>query len=99
MVAFFSLILTFSAIAGALAVPTELIEACNTGSSTDSIGGYYYCAGTGNVCIPSSFKFCRLFIDLYKFNFTNGAGGEYSVTWDSDAVFVVGKGWMPGSAR
>ncbi|KAJ7222190.1 glycosyl hydrolases family 11-domain-containing protein [Mycena pura] len=31
--------------------------------------------------------------------YTNGAGGQYSVTWSGNGNFVGGKGWMPGAAR
>ncbi|KIK52683.1 glycoside hydrolase family 11 protein [Collybiopsis luxurians FD-317 M1] len=31
--------------------------------------------------------------------YTNGAAGEYSVTWGGSGDLVVGKGWNPGSAR
>ena len=31
--------------------------------------------------------------------YTNGAGGSYSVRWQSGGNFVGGKGWNPGTAR
>ncbi|CAK5271476.1 unnamed protein product [Mycena citricolor] len=31
--------------------------------------------------------------------YTNGAAGQYSVTWSGNGNFVGGKGWNPGSAR
>jgi endo-1,4-beta-xylanase len=31
--------------------------------------------------------------------YTNGAGGSYSVEWQSGGNLVGGKGWNPGSAR
>lgn len=30
-------------------------------------------------------------------NFTNGAGGSFSVTW-TNSSFILGKGWIPGNA-
>ncbi|KAF5389235.1 hypothetical protein D9757_003499 [Collybiopsis confluens] len=32
-------------------------------------------------------------------SYTNGAGGQYSVTWGGSGDFVVGKGWNPGGPK
>lgn len=32
-------------------------------------------------------------------NYTDGAGGEFSVVWEDCGSFVIGKGWSTGAAR
>lgn len=85
MVSFSSLIVAYSAFAGALAAPSEALEKRLTTSSTGTNGGYYYSFwtdGAGDV------------------TYTNGANGKYSVVWTGDkGNFVAGKGWNPGSAQ
>lgn len=56
-----------------------------TPSSTGTNGGFYYSFWTDGTG---------------DVTYTNGAGGEYSVTWSGNqGNFVGGKGWNPGSAQ
>jgi endo-1,4-beta-xylanase len=84
MVSFSSLLLSFTAIVGILAAPSELLSLrSGTPSSTGTSNGYYYSFWTdGGAAVT----------------YTNGAGGEYSVTWGTGGNFVGGKGWNPGGA-
>lgn len=60
----------------------------NPGSTTTS-------GGTGESFYSSSWTDGQA-----KAKYTNGAGGEYAVTWSGDkGNFVCGKGWNPGGAR
>lgn len=86
MVSFSSVFIAISAIAGALAAPSELLSVrSGTPSSTGTNNGYYYSFwtdGAGDV------------------TYTNKAGGEYAVSWSGNAGnFVGGKGWNPGTSR
>jgi len=87
MVSFSSLLIAAAAIAGVFAIPsniTELSARSGTASSTGTNNGYYYSFWTdGGAAVT----------------YTNGAGGEYSVTWSGSGNFVGGKGWNPGAAR
>lgn len=84
MVSYKSILVSFAAVASVIAVPFELLsERSGTPSSTGTSNGYYYSFWTdGGAAVT----------------YTNGAGGEYSVTWGSGGNFVAGKGWNPGSA-
>lgn len=87
MVTFTSLLAGASAIAGVLAAPaatTDLVKRQSTPSSTGTHNGYYYSWWTDGGS---------------QVTYTNGAGGSYSVNWQSGGNFVGGKGWNPGSAR
>ncbi|OLN96136.1 Endo-1,4-beta-xylanase G 2 [Colletotrichum chlorophyti] len=84
MVAFSSLLLALSSVLGALAVPSELITRQSTPSSQGTHNGYFYSWWTDGGS---------------RVTYTNGAGGQYSVTWQSGGNFVGGKGWNPGGPR
>jgi endo-1,4-beta-xylanase len=62
----------------------ELFERQSTPSSTGYHNGYFYSWWTDGAS-PVTYQ--------------NGAGGSYSVDWQSGGNFVGGKGWNPGSAR
>ena len=90
MVSFTSLLVAFTAVAGAVAFPspsvnaTQLEARSGTPSSTGTNNGFYYSFWTdGGAAVT----------------YTNKAAGEYSVTWSGNGNFVGGKGWNPGSAR
>jgi endo-1,4-beta-xylanase len=85
MVTFTSLLAGAAAVAGVFAAPTtELAKRQSTPSSTGTHNGYYYSWWTDGGS---------------QVTYTNGAGGSYSVNWQSGGNFVGGKGWNPGSAR
>ncbi|KAI9700126.1 MAG: hypothetical protein M1820_006908 [Bogoriella megaspora] len=67
----------------ALAAPSA-VQKRNTPNSSGTNGGFYYQFWSdGNGAVT----------------YTNGANGEYSVTWNGNGDFTAGKGWNPGSAR
>ena len=81
--------IAISAIGSVVAVPApsagELIEVrSGTPSSSGTNNGYYYSFWTDGGA---------------DVTYTNGAAGEYSITWSGDGNFVGGKGWNPGSSR
>jgi endo-1,4-beta-xylanase len=90
MVAFSSLLVAASAVAGALAAPfdfnstdgSELVA--RTSSSTGTHNGYYYSFWTDNA---------------NSVTYTNGEGSRFDVTWNGGGNFVGGKGWNPGNGR
>ena len=93
MVSLTTAILTLSTFSGALAAPADhvarnaselLLERAGTPSSTGTNNGYYYSFWTDGGA---------------DVTYTNGAGGQYSVTWSGNGNFVGGKGWNPGAAR
>jgi hypothetical protein len=92
----FSLHSTFvlaMAIASAAAAPASnsteaqtfgLIERSGTPSATGTSNGYYYSWWTDGAADAT---------------YTNGGGGQYSLTWSgSNGNIVGGKGWNPGSS-
>ncbi|KAF7974936.1 hypothetical protein HWV62_10983 [Athelia sp. TMB] len=85
MVAFSSFLLAAAAaVTGAFALPSNITARSGTPSSTGTNNGYYYSFWTdGGAAVT----------------YTNGAAGEYSVTWSGNGNFVGGKGWNPGAAR
>jgi hypothetical protein len=85
MVSFYSLFVAISAVAGVLAAPSDLIKGrAGTPSSTGTNNGYYYSWWTDGGATAT---------------YTNGPGGQYSITWGTGGNLVGGKGWNPGAAR
>jgi endo-1,4-beta-xylanase len=70
--------------AGPFIGPPGLEKRQSTPSATGTHNGYYYSWWTDGAS---------------PVTYTNGAGGAYSVKWQSGGNFVGGKGWMPGSAK
>ncbi|KAF7373630.1 Endo-1,4-beta-xylanase [Mycena sanguinolenta] len=79
----FTVIATF-AVVGVSALPGNLTARAGTPSSTGTNNGFYYSFWTDGGATVT---------------YTNGAAGEYSVTWGTGGNFVGGKGWNPGAAR
>jgi endo-1,4-beta-xylanase len=86
MVSFTSLLTGAIAVVGALAAPTTtaLAKRQSTPNGTGTHNGYYYSWWSDGGS---------------RVTYTNGAGGSYSVNWQTGGNFVGGKGWNPGSAR
>jgi endo-1,4-beta-xylanase len=92
MVSFSTLFVAASAIIGALAAPGNpilnergtLVQRGGTPSATGYNNGYFYSWWTDNGA---------------QATYTNGAGGQYSITWGTGGNLVGGKGWKPGSAK
>ncbi|KAJ4412449.1 NAD(P)H-dependent D-xylose reductase (XR) [Gnomoniopsis sp. IMI 355080] len=108
MVSFTTLLAAMSAVSSVFAVPldtaevnfddtsvnsteTERIEAMfelmrrqSTPSSSGTNNGYFYSWWTDGAS---------------PVTYTNGAGGSYSVNWQSGGNFVGGKGWNPGGPK
>lgn len=77
--------LAFSAIASVLAMPGDYNKRQTiTTSQTGTNNGYYYSFWTNGGGTV---------------DYTNGAAGEYSVSWQNCGDFTSGKGWSTGSAR
>jgi endo-1,4-beta-xylanase len=64
--------------------PSTFFRRAGTPSSTGTSNGYYYSFWTDGGGTVT---------------YTNGAAGEYSVTWQNSGDFTAGKGWNPGSAQ
>ncbi|GAD94166.1 glycosyl hydrolases family 11 protein [Paecilomyces variotii No. 5] len=85
MVSFAKIILSHCLILGALALPGNYDKRQTiTTSQTGTNNGYYYSFWTNGGGTV---------------DYTNGAGGEYSVSWQNCGDFTSGKGWSTGSAR
>lgn len=85
MISVTSLVAFLSITVGAFCSAEEVQKRSLTSSSTGTNNGYYYSFWTDGTADAT---------------YTNGDGGEYSVTWTGDVGnFVGGKGWNPGSDR
>ncbi|KAF8192804.1 endo-1,4-beta-xylanase [Mycena galopus ATCC 62051] len=84
MVSFSSLFSVIAVAVGVSALPGNITARGGTASSTGTSNGFYYSFWTDGGA---------------QVTYTNGAAGEYSVTWGTGGNFVGGKGWMPGAAR
>ena len=86
MVSFTSIITAAVAITGAIAAPaTDLVvRQQSTPSSEGMHNGCFYSWWTDGGA---------------KAQYTNGAGGSYSVSWQTGGNMVGGKGWNPGTGR
>ncbi|KAF2129562.1 glycoside hydrolase family 11 protein [Dothidotthia symphoricarpi CBS 119687] len=93
MVSFNSLLTAAVAFTSALAAPAtdlsvrssgDLVARAGTPSSTGWSNGCYYSWWTDGGASAT---------------YTNGAAGQYSVTWQTGGNLVGGKGWNPGAAR
>ncbi|PVF90899.1 hypothetical protein CPB86DRAFT_792389 [Serendipita vermifera] len=87
MVSFTILVLAVASIVGAFAIPTNVAERDTEGSNflPSSIG------------IPEMPNYYLWKDGTAQVNFTNGSGGQYTVTWTSGS-FIAGKGWNPGAS-
>lgn len=86
MVSFTTLAVAASTVVGVLAAPTtDLIARGGTPSSTGTSNGFYYSYWTDGAA---------------QATYTNGAAGQYSLTWSGgNGNIVGGKGWNPGTDR
>ncbi|KAH9219785.1 endo-1,4-betaxylanase [Leptodontidium sp. 2 PMI_412] len=93
MVSFTSLFVAVSAITGVFAAPNvavakrapgALSERAGTPSATGTNNGFYFSWWTDNGATAT---------------YTNGAAGQYSITWSGNGNLVGGKGWMPGTSN
>ena len=84
MVSFSSLLFASLAVVGISAFPGNFTARGGTPSSTGTSNGYYYSWWTDGGATAT---------------YTNGPGGEYSITWGTGGNLVGGKGWNPGSAK
>ena len=88
MVSLKSFLVACTAASGVLAAPGELpgqvSKRQNTPNGEGRHDGYFY-SWWSDGASPA--------------RYTNEAGGQYSVTWQSGGNLVGGKGWNPGSAR
>ncbi|KAI5779947.1 family 11 glycosyl hydrolase [Peziza echinospora] len=84
MVSFTSLLTAVClATAGVLAAPSnEISPRAGTPSATGTNNGFYYSWWTDNGA---------------QATYTNGPGGQYSITWSGSGNLVGGKGWNPGT--
>ncbi len=90
MVSFSYLILAATVITGAFATPVEgaedsqLMARSGTPSATGTSNGFYYSWWTDGAG---------------QATYTNGAAGQYSLSWSGgNGNLVGGKGWNPGSS-
>ncbi|KAJ5054623.1 uncharacterized protein L3040_000890 [Drepanopeziza brunnea f. sp. 'multigermtubi'] len=87
MVPFTSLLVASSVVVSVFAHPAnmkELMVRSGTPSATGTNNGFYYSWWTDNGASAT---------------YTNGPGGQYSITWGTGGNLVGGKGWNPGSPR
>ncbi|KAJ5174964.1 uncharacterized protein N7482_000841 [Penicillium canariense] len=85
MLSFTTLVVACSTVMSAMAAPSAISKRDTiTSTQTGTNNGYYYSFWTNGGGTVE---------------YTNGAAGEYSVTWEDCGDFTSGKGWATGSAR
>jgi endo-1,4-beta-xylanase len=98
MVSFSYLFLAAVAVLGVSALPSNITG--EVGTPTDRTGTPTRRAGTPNSTGTSNGYYYSFWSDGgANVQYTNGAAGQYSITWSGNGNFVGGKGWNPGSAR
>jgi endo-1,4-beta-xylanase len=96
MVSFSSLLITFSAVVGALAAPTELIPAYSERDLGNRAPDFVL-NRDGDLVRRQTYS--TDYQTGGTVDYTDGSGGAYSVSFSDADDFVVGKGWATGSAQ
>jgi len=93
MVSFTSLVLACSAAVGVLSAPAAELLSPRAGFSTLAArGGTPSATGTNN-----GYYFSWWTDGQAQATYSNGPGGQYTITWSGNGNLVGGKGWNPGS--
>jgi endo-1,4-beta-xylanase len=94
MVAFSSLVVALSAVAGSLAVPADYVK-----KDVAERGPKNFVLGPDNALARrSSINYNQDYTTGGTVNYSPSSTG-FSVNWNTQNDFVVGVGWQPGSTR